>query len=178
MRGRIRIAESLGVPTEDLSSQVRRPVPAFLALYSSYVGMLEGFVAADLTRKGYQASIEELSEESMLREFKNRIYVLYLYVRHLNALLRGSVRVCLRDFMGFRPAAAEGEFEIVPKYSFDAYVPYYGLVFEEERAKKCYPCEYGPANYLSLIYFLLLALSKRSELRDRPEVVRIINETL
>jgi hypothetical protein len=113
----------------------------------------------------------------MLREFKNRIYVLYLYVRHLNVLLRGSVRVCLRDFMGFRPTG-EGDVEIVPKYSFDAYVPYYNLLVKEGLGKKCYPCEYGPANYLSLLYFLLLALSKRNELRDRPEVVRIINEAL
>ena len=101
----------------------------------------------------------------MLREFKSRIYALYLYVRYLNTLLKGSPKICLKDYLGFKSTALEGDIEISPKYTFDAYVPYYNLWVTEGNTKKCYPCEYGPANYLSLIYFLMLTLSKRAEIK-------------
>jgi hypothetical protein len=104
--------------------------------------------------------------------------MLYLYVKHLNSLLRGCVKIDLKDFLGFKPMVSSADLEIVPKYSFDAYVPYFNLYELQKEGKKCYPCEYGTTNYLSIIYFLLLCLSKRSEVRDRPEVVRIINDTL
>jgi hypothetical protein len=45
----------MGVSTEGLSSNVRRGVVPFLEQYSNYVGLLETFVGADLTKKAYQA---------------------------------------------------------------------------------------------------------------------------
>jgi hypothetical protein len=115
-------------------------------------------------------SIEELSDEHIPKEFKNRIYILYLYVKNLNHLLKGSVKIDLKDYLGFKPlASGDIDFEIVPKYSFDAYLPYFNLyAVEQKERKKCYPCEYGTTNYLSLIYFLLHCLSKKADvIRDR-----------
>jgi hypothetical protein len=60
------------------------------------------------------------------------------------------------------------DFEISPKYSYDAYVPYFNLFALEKEQKKCYPCEYGTSNYLSIIYFLIYCLSKKADaLKDR-----------
>jgi hypothetical protein len=133
--------------------------------------MIESYIASDMqNNKNFENSIEELSDEHLLKEFKNRIYILYLYIKNLNNLLKGTVKIDLKDYLGFKPlASGEIDFEIVPKYSFDAYVPYFNLyAVEQKERKKCYPCEYGTTNYLSLIYFLLYCLSKKAEaLRDR-----------
>lgn len=131
MRNRIRIADSLGVNTEALSSQVRRGSVEIIEQYNNYMAMLESYFASDLqNKKSFEFSIEELSDEHLLKEFKSRIYVLYLYVRNLNNLLKGSIRIELKDFLGFKPllnGPGEVDFEISPKYSFDAYVPYFNL---------------------------------------------------
>jgi hypothetical protein len=44
----------------------------------------------------------------MLREFKSRIYVLYLYVRYLNILIKGTPKICLKDYLGFKSTITEG----------------------------------------------------------------------
>jgi hypothetical protein len=167
------------VPTEDLASQIRNGVGAFMSRYTTHVGLLEDFVGLELGKKGLPAGLDEPAEESLLREFKSRIFALHLYLRQINGLLRGSVRISLQDQMGLSALTGpKAEIEITPRHCFDAYVPYYNLWVSEGGNRKCYPCEYGPNNYLSLIYFLLLALSTRSELRDRPLLARIINDTL
>lgn len=53
MRARMRLAESMGVPTEGLGSQVRPGVGPFVEQYNTYIGMIEGFIASDITRKNY-----------------------------------------------------------------------------------------------------------------------------
>jgi hypothetical protein len=133
--------------------------------------MIESYISSDMQNyKIVDNSIEELSDEHIPKEFKNRIYILYLYVKNLNHLLKGSVKIDLKDYLGFKPlASGDIDFEIVPKYSFDAYLPYFNLyAVEQKERKKCYPCEYGTTNYLSLIYFLLHCLSKKADvIRDR-----------
>lgn len=180
IRARIRLGESLGVPTEDISSQIRNGVGSFMSRYSTNVNLLEGFVGLELGKKGSQGVLDEPAEESLLREFKSRIFALYIYIRQINGLLRGNLKINLQDQIGLSTLTdIKADIEITAKNSFDTYVPYYNLWVTEGEKKKCYPCEYGPNNYLSLIYFLLFAISSRTEmLRDRPQLTRIINDTL
>lgn len=94
LRNRIRIAESLGVNTEALSSQVRKGSIEIVEHYNNYITLLESYFESDLqNKKSFEFSIEELSDEHLLKEFKSRIYALYLYVRNLNNLLKGSIRI-------------------------------------------------------------------------------------
>ena len=63
LRNRIRIADSLGVNTEALSSQVRRGSVEIIEQYNNYMAMLESYFASDLqNKKSFEFSIEELSD--------------------------------------------------------------------------------------------------------------------
>ena len=72
----------------------------------------------------------------MANQFKSRIYILYLFVKSLNKLLNGAVKIELKDFLGFKKAVTgDIDFEISPKHSFDAYIPYFTLHAYEKKAK-------------------------------------------
>lgn len=60
IRARIRLGESLSVPTEDIGSQVRNGVGAFMSQYASHVGMLEDFVKGELGKRNSQNGVEDI----------------------------------------------------------------------------------------------------------------------
>jgi hypothetical protein len=72
----------------------------------------------------------------MDNQFKNKLYVLYLFIKEININLRISGKIKFSDFMNFSyPQKENYEFEVYPKVMFDSFSPHFNIykINEQQR---------------------------------------------
>jgi len=64
----------------------------------------------------------------MDKQFKNKLYVLYLFIKEINSNLRLLGKIKFTDFMNFSyPKNENYELEVYPKVIFDAFTPHFNI---------------------------------------------------
>lgn len=173
---RVRLAELMGVEVTGLYSRRSSEVENFINTYNRYIAIIGDFLEFEVRgAKRSRLSEEEGSSEAS-QDGKNKIYILYLFVRHLNSQLDPSIKVKLSDFMNLvHPKYGSYSLEIYPRVVYDAYRPHFN-VYEVKNGKRDTPyyCEYGEENYLSVIFTVVVWLVKQKQLQ-RNNYVSILS---
>jgi hypothetical protein len=78
----------------------------------------------------------------MDKQFRNKLYILYLFIKDINSNLRFSAKVKFTDYMNFYyPKNEKYELEVYPKVMFDAFTPHFNIYkLNEEQRELCYNC--------------------------------------
>jgi hypothetical protein len=174
---RVRLAEHMGVEVTGLYSRRASEIENFIKSYNRYIGIIYDFLEYDARSiKKNRFSEEDGNSSEASQDAKNKIYILYLFVRHLNTQLDQSIKVKLSDYMNFvHPKHAAYALEIYPKVVYDAYRPHFN-VYELNNGKRdaALYCEYGDENYLSVIFTVVAWLAKQKQLQ-RNNYVSILS---